>query len=79
MSTIENRVKQRKNRQYQQRARDGKRSYLTDIENLSIILAYEAGEITECHAARALGVGIVEARRMRIDALALGTGLARAI
>jgi hypothetical protein len=67
--------KRRLDRLSQQKHRDSKRSYVTEIENLQIILAWEAGELSEGQAAKALEVDRVTARDMRLRAIQAGARL----
>ena len=68
--------KRRYDRLAKQKERGSKRSYVTEIENLKIILAWEAGELSEGQAARAIQVDRVTLRDMRIEAINSGEGLA---
>lgn len=68
-------------REYQRRRRKGKRSYLSEIEDLTeqvrrleICLAWEAGELSESTAMKLLGVSRVEAREIRSQGIARGLG-----
>lgn len=66
----------RKQRKHQRNSRGGKKSHRDDFENAAILLALEAGEITEGQAMRALGVCRVEAREARLETTALGRAIA---
>lgn len=70
-------LQKRTERLYQRRHRGGKRSASDESENAAIMLAWEAGEITEGQAAKALGVDRVSAREMKLKAVALGRALAQ--
>lgn len=65
--------KARADRQYQRKHRAGKSSPTTDLEDALIVLAWEAGELTEGQAAAALGTDLLGAR-IRREAL-LGRGI----
>lgn len=67
--------KQRADRLAQQRHRGSRRSYVTEIENLQILLAWASGDLSEGQASKALGVGRVEARKMYDDACSSGCQL----
>jgi hypothetical protein len=67
--------KQRLDRLAQQKHRGSKRSYVTEIENLKIILAWQSGNLSEGQAARALCMDRVSLRVMRDDAIKRGTDL----
>jgi predicted ArsR family transcriptional regulator len=54
--------KQRSDRLAQVRHRNSKRSYVTEIENLKICLAWACGELSEGQASKALGLDRVSAR-----------------
>lgn len=71
-------VKRRSDRLSQRKHRNGRRSYLTDMENARILLAWEAAELTEGQAAEALGVDRLGARKMREEAIGSGIALAAA-
>lgn len=64
--------KRRIDRLAQQRHRGSRRSYVTEIENLKILLAWEAGELSEGQAMKAIGVDRVTARGMKCDAIREG-------
>lgn len=72
-------AKRRRDRLSQQRHRGGKHSPLTQAENASILLALEAGELTEGQAAKALGVDRVSCRLLREEAIGRGIALAAAL
>ena len=65
MSTKKNRY----DRLCQQKHRGSKRSYLTEIEDLKICLAWEAGELSEGQVAKALGYDRVTCRAIAQDAI----------
>jgi hypothetical protein len=69
-------LKQRTMRAYQAKHRGSKTSFKTQIENLQILLAWEAAELTEGQAARALNVCRIEAREMREKAIRAGEEIA---
>lgn len=73
--TIQAARKQRRDREAQQRHRGSKRSYVTEIENLQVLIARVAGELSEGQAARALGVDRVTERVMELDAVKVGVAL----
>mgnify|MGYP001604300479 CR=1 FL=1 len=62
-------AKRRKDRAYQQKHRNSKRSYVTEIENLGFLLAWESGDLSEGQLAKRLGIDRVELRDMRINAI----------
>lgn len=68
--------KRRQDRLAQQRHRGNKRSYVTEVENLKIILAWEAELLSEGQAAKAIGVDRVTLRDMRFQAMHVGENLA---
>lgn len=61
--------KKRADRIAQQKSRGGKRSFVTEIENLQIIIAWLAGEISEGIASKLIGIERIELRKMRDDAI----------
>ncbi len=67
--------KQRYDRLAQQKSRSNKRSYVTEVENLQIILAWQAGKISEGVAAREIGVDRLQLRTMRDNATQHGVHL----
>jgi len=69
-------LKRRSDRLAQQKHRRGKASYVTEIENLQIMLAWEAGELSEGQAAKALQVERVALRDLRRIAVNSGAALA---
>lgn len=69
-------LKRRSDRLSQKKHRGGKASYVTEIENLQIMLAWEAGELSEGQAAKALGVERVALRDLRRIAVNTGAALA---
>lgn len=58
--------KRRYDRLKQQKHRGSKRSYVTEIENLRTLLAWETGQLSEGQAARKIGVDRVTLRDMRL-------------
>jgi hypothetical protein len=66
----------RYNRLAKQKARNSKRSYVTEIEDLQIIVAWLYGDLSEGRAARALGVDRVSLRTMRDAAVYAGVATA---
>jgi hypothetical protein len=68
--------KRRSDRLPQKKHRGSKNSYVTDIENLQIMLAWEAGELSEGQAAKALQVERVALRDLRRIAVNSGAALA---
>lgn len=69
-------VKRRKFRKYQRRSRGGINSASDAFENAAIALAWEAAELTEGQAMRALGVDRVAARELKLRVIAFGRSLA---
>jgi hypothetical protein len=70
------RLKSRSDRLYQQKHRGSKTSPVTDLEDALVVLAWEAGELSEGQAAAALGVDRLGARLRREALLARGITLA---
>jgi hypothetical protein len=62
-------TKQRSDRLAKQRERGSKRSYVTEIEDLRIMLAWEAGVLSEGQAAKALGYDRVTLRDLKNQTL----------
>lgn len=72
-------VKRRLMREYQRKCRGGKRSYRTETEDLKLMLAWQAGELSEGQISRIWNCGRVEARE-RIDTARLeGADLGEAL
>ena len=69
-------VQQRRMRAYQAKSRGDRRSFKTELENAQILLAWDAGDLSEGQAAKALDVDRLTARVMRDDMLAAGLALA---
>lgn len=67
--------KRRYDRLAKQRERGSSRSYVTEIEDLKILLAWEAGELSEGQAMKALGVDRVSARVKKQEAIKEGAAL----
>jgi hypothetical protein len=65
-------VNRREMRIYQAKRRGSKRSYKTELENVLILLAWEAAALSEGQVSSLLGVDRVEARIMRERAIKLG-------
>lgn len=61
--------KRRQDRQYQAKHRGTKRSFVTEIENLKVLLAWEAGQISEGWAAKILKLDRVSLRDLRLKYL----------
>ena len=72
-------VKQRYNRHAQQKHRGSRRCYRTEAEDALILLAWEAGELSEGQAAKALGVDRVTARDRRLSAVERGHNIGHAL
>jgi predicted ArsR family transcriptional regulator len=70
------RLKARADRASQRKKRGSKTSPVTDLEDALVVLAWEAGELTEGQAAAALGVDRLGARLRREALLARGITLA---
>jgi len=70
MSDRQTPEKRRLDRAYQRNHRGSKRSYVTEIENLRVLLAWEAGELSEGQAAKRLGLDRIDLRDMRIKVIA---------
>lgn len=62
-------AKRRYNRLAQQKHRGGKQSFVTQIENLKILLVWQSGEISEGQAAKILGMKRIEARELMYSAI----------
>lgn len=71
--------KQRQNRIYQNRHRASHRSYKTELENMHVILAWLAEELSEGQASDALGLDRISLRVMRDGAIAQGLKLVEAL
>lgn len=71
-----NAKKQRLARLYQGKSRGDRRSYKTELENVQLLLAWEAGELSEGQVSNMLGVDRVSLRMMREGAVAAGMTLA---
>jgi len=71
-----NAKKQRLVRLYQGKSRCDRRSYKTELENLQLLLAWEAGDLSEGQVANMLDVDRVALRMMRDGAIAAGMTLA---
>lgn len=69
-------LKRRLIRWYQRRCRGGARSQSDLYENAAIMAAWEAGEITEGQAMRALEATRVQAREAKLALVAFGRALA---
>jgi hypothetical protein len=67
--------KRRLDRLYQQKHRGSACSYVTTIENLQILLALEAGHLSEGQAMKALSAHRIEVREMRANAINAGVGI----
>lgn len=65
-------AKRRLDRLSQQKHRQGKRSYLTEFENLAVLLAWESGALSEGQAASTLGMDRLTLREFRITSIDLG-------
>lgn len=65
----------RYNRLAKQKQRGSLKSYVTELEDLKICLAWEAAELTEGQAARALGYDRVTLRNIRYEAIRAGRDL----
>lgn len=70
------RVKKRNNRRSQRRFRGDKRSPSDLYEDTAILLAWEAGDITEGQATKALGMHRVEAREAKLRIIYFGRAMA---
>lgn len=65
----------RYNRLAQQKHRNSLRSYVTELEDLKICLAWESGELSEGQAAKALNYDRVTLRGIREDGIKAGRDL----
>jgi hypothetical protein len=72
-------VARRRARGYQGASRGDKQSARTKLENAAILMALEAGEITEGIACRALELDRLSIREMRLRLTASGAALAMAL
>lgn len=68
--------KQRMARLYQGKSRGDRHSYKTELENVRLLLAWEAGDLSEGQVSRVLGIDRVSLRMMREGAVAAGMALA---
>lgn len=66
---------QRLARLYQGKSRGDRRSYKTELENVQLLLAWEAGELSEGQVSSMLCVDRVSLRMMRDGAKAAGIAL----
>ena len=71
-----NAKQQRLARLYQSKSRGDRRSYKTELENVQLLLAWEAGDLSEGQVAKILGVDRVSPRMIREGAVAAGMALA---
>lgn len=69
----------RYNRLAKQRERNSKRSFATEVEDLKICFAWEAGELSEGQAVKALGYDRVTCRKIQQDAIRQGRQLFTAL
>ena len=69
--------RQRYMREYQARRRGTKRSYKSEADSACVLLAWEAGEITEGVAAKLLGIDRVSARERKQCMIMRGVQLSR--
>ena len=72
-------AKQRYNRHAQQKHRGSRRCYRTEAEDALILLAWEAGELSEGQAAKALDVDRVTARDRRLAGISHGHDIGHAL
>lgn len=79
MSNESTPAKTRAMRLYQQKCRGGKRSPVTEVEDLKICLAWEAGELSEGQATTAMGYDRVACRGILQDAIMEGRELYTAL
>jgi len=70
-------LQRRQGRLAQQRHRSSAVSYVTEWENTLVLLAWEAGELSEGQVSKLLGVHRIEARGMRIAAIERGREIGR--
>lgn len=68
-------AKRRSDRLSQQKHRGSRRSYVTEIENLQVLLAWEFGELSEGQAARATKMDRVSLRQLRLKNIQAGIDL----
>src|SRR5688572_15925777 len=66
---MQNDLKRKKDREYQAKHRGSKRSYVTEIEQLKVLLAWEAGRLSEGWAAKVLNLDRVSLRDLRLNFL----------
>lgn len=71
--------KRRSDRLAKQRLRNSERSYVTEVEDLQIMLAWESGQLSEGQAMKALGTSRIDARRMKQQATAKGCELGESL
>ena len=67
---------QRQARLHQGKKRGDRRSYKTELENVQMLLAWEASELSEGQMVRALRIDRVSLRMMREGAIASGVAMA---
>ncbi len=72
----DNAAKQRRDRLYQANRRGSRRSYKTELENLQLLLAWEASELSEGQMVKLLDTDRLTIRKMRQDALDAAAQLA---
>ena len=72
MKTKQTDGKRRADRAAQQRHRGSKRSYVTEVENLRLLLAWEAGELSEGQVAKHTALPRVDLRDLRLREIQAG-------
>lgn len=67
--SAQNDDKRRRDRLSQQRHRGSRRSFVTEIENLNVLVAWQVGTLSEGQAAKCIGTDRVSLREMRDAAI----------
>lgn len=70
---------QRKAREHQAKHRKTRHSYKTEVENLRLLLCWEAEQLSEGQISQLLDIDRVSIRKMRLDAIDEGMRLAEAL
>ena len=72
-----NMIKQRKQRMYQAKHRASKRSYKSELENVLLLLAWEASLLSEGQVSKMLDIDRVSLRMLREGSIARGMEIAQ--
>jgi len=76
---VEKAIKRRYNRAAVSKSRNGENSYIRMYEDALIMLAWEAGELSEGQVVVALEADRIDQRQKRIDAIRMGAELGGAL